>query len=89
MTSDQQKVFYADQAWYGTVSVVRNGRIARGTYRVRLDCPEIARRVLPGQFIMIRLAGCDDPLLGRPFAVYDVVADGEAGPEAEPDAADS
>jgi dihydroorotate dehydrogenase electron transfer subunit len=29
--------------------------------------------VLPGQFVMLRLAGYDDPLIGRPLAVYDVL----------------
>ncbi len=34
--------------------------------------PEIARRIVPGQFVMLRLAKCSDPLLGRPLALYDV-----------------
>src|SRR5262249_42389826 len=32
----------------------------------------------PGQFLMLRLPGTTDPLLGRPFAVYDV-APGDGG----------
>ena len=59
----------------GAVAVVENVRLARDTYRVRFACPEIARRVVPGQFVMLRLAGSNDPLLGRPLAVYDVVRD--------------
>ncbi len=66
---------YADRAWQGTVAVERNERLARDTYRVRFACPEIARRVVPGQFVMLRLAGSNDPLLGRPLAVYDVLDD--------------
>jgi dihydroorotate dehydrogenase electron transfer subunit len=54
---------------------VENVRVARDTYRVRLACPPIARSILPGQFLMLRLAGCNDPLLGRPLALYDVVHD--------------
>jgi dihydroorotate dehydrogenase electron transfer subunit len=70
---------YADHAWHGPVAVAENVRLARDTYRVRFVCPEIARRVLPGQFLMLRLADCNDPLLGRALAVYDVVA-GADGP---------
>ncbi|MCE5303790.1 MAG: dihydroorotate dehydrogenase electron transfer subunit [Planctomycetaceae bacterium] len=69
---------YADQAWHGAVTVAENVAVARDTYRVRFACPEIARRVTPGQFVMLRLAQCNDPLLGRPLAVYDVTPD-EAG----------
>ncbi len=71
---------YADHAWHGTVTVEENLRLARDTYRLRFACPEIARRVVPGQFVMLRLAGCNDPLLGRPLALYDVVADAAGRP---------
>lgn len=73
MTEHRQHAFYADHAWQGIVVVQQNVRLARDTYRLRFACPRIARRILPGQFIMLRLAGCDDPLLGRPLALYDVV----------------
>jgi dihydroorotate dehydrogenase electron transfer subunit len=33
----------------------------------------MARLFLPGQFIMMRLAGVNDPLLARPLALYDTV----------------
>lgn len=66
---------YADHAWHGPVVVDENVLIARNTYRVRFACPEIAKRVVPGQFVMLRLADCNDPLLGRPLAVYNVVPD--------------
>ncbi len=44
-------------------------------YRVRLSCAELAQQILPGQFFMLRKPGCSDPLLGRPFALYDTVLD--------------
>jgi dihydroorotate dehydrogenase electron transfer subunit len=66
---------YADRAWFGSVFVISNVSLARDTYRVRCHCPEIARRIVPGQFVMLRLAGYDDPLLGRPLALYDTVLD--------------
>jgi dihydroorotate dehydrogenase electron transfer subunit len=56
--------------------------MARDTYRVRIRCPEIARRVVPGQFVMLRLSGFDDPLIGRPLALYDTVLSSEGEPNA-------
>ena len=81
MTEHRHCTSYADHAWQGTVTVRQNVRLARDTYRIRFDCPQIARRILPGQFIMMRLAGCDDPLLGRPMALYDVLRDSDGKPQ--------
>ena len=66
------------------VAVLENVAIARDTYRLRLDDPILARAILPGQFLMIRPAaeGADDPLLGRPFALYDVTTDAAGAPTA-------
>jgi len=55
-----------------TVTIVENVLMARNAWRMRLACPDIARRILPGQFFMIRAGGRSDPLLGRPFALYDI-----------------
>jgi len=55
--------------------VLEHVRVAERTYRIRLTCPEIAVRIRPGQFVMLRLPGRSDPLLGRPFALYDTTAD--------------
>ena len=62
---------YADQALQRTVTVQQNALIARDTYRLSFACPEIAGRITPGQFVMLRLAGFDDPLLGRALALFD------------------
>jgi len=69
---------YADHAGQYRVQVVENQRLARDTYRIRFECPQLAPAIVPGQFLMVRVPGCDDPLLGRPFALYDTVVD-EAG----------
>jgi dihydroorotate dehydrogenase electron transfer subunit len=58
-----------------TPAVIENSRIARDTYRIRLNCPDMAAAIRPGQFLMLRLDGLNDPLLGRPFALYDTVLD--------------
>ncbi|HEV3136499.1 MAG TPA: dihydroorotate dehydrogenase electron transfer subunit [Pirellulales bacterium] len=71
---------YADRACHERVTVLENVRIARDTFRVRIHCPRIARSIAPGQFVMLRLADTNDPLLGRPLALYDtVLAEGERG----------
>jgi dihydroorotate dehydrogenase electron transfer subunit len=72
---------YADHVWQGQVVIRENAAIARDTFRLRFACPEIARRILPGQFLMLRFPGSNDPLLGRPLALYDVVPDGSGSPE--------
>ncbi|MFO0808325.1 MAG: dihydroorotate dehydrogenase electron transfer subunit [Gemmataceae bacterium] len=55
--------------------VIDNVRLARDTFRIRLACPAIAAAIRPGQFVMLRLLGGSDPLLGRPFALYDTTPD--------------
>jgi len=65
---------------HATVPVRENVRLARDTYRIRLDCPDLARAIRPGQFVMVRLPGSTDPLLGRPFALYDTVLDASGEP---------
>lgn len=59
-------------------TVVEHELMARNTWRMRLFCPEIAQQILPGQFFMVRSPDRSDPLLGRPFALYDIYSD-EAG----------
>jgi dihydroorotate dehydrogenase electron transfer subunit len=60
---------------HATVDVLENVQLARQTYRVRCLCPELGQTIRPGQFVMIRLPKHSDPLLGRPFALYDTVLD--------------
>lgn len=56
-------------------TVVSQTEVAPNTYRMRLNCPGVARQFLPGQFFMLRAVDRTDPLLGRPFALLDVVRD--------------
>lgn len=62
-------------ALQATARVVEQEQMARNTYRLRLHCPEIARRIVPGQFFMVRPSRGSDPLLGRPFALFDTYDD--------------
>ncbi len=67
---------------HATLPVLENVRLARDTYRIRLHGPELAAAIRPGQFLMLRLPGSTDPLLGRPFALYDTVVDDSGRPVA-------
>jgi dihydroorotate dehydrogenase electron transfer subunit len=60
---------------HAAVPVTANVPLARNTYRLRLHTPKLARAIRPGQFVMLRLPRTTDPLLGRPFALYDTVLD--------------
>jgi dihydroorotate dehydrogenase electron transfer subunit len=58
---------------HAPLEVVENVPLARNTYRIRFHGPELAAAIRPGQFLMLRLPSTTDPLLGRPFALYDTV----------------
>lgn len=60
--------------------VVSQDEVADHTFRLRLECPEMAAVVRPGQFFMVRSPDHSDPLLGRPFALYDVYHDAGGNP---------
>lgn len=73
---------YADQAVVATAAtIVENVSLARDTWRVRIECPDLACRITPGQFVMVRVHDCDDPLIGRPLALYDVYRDARGAPQ--------
>jgi dihydroorotate dehydrogenase electron transfer subunit len=60
--------------------VVANYQLARNTYLIRLHAPALAAAIRPGQFVMIRSPKNSDPLLARPFALYDTVLDDTGKP---------
>ncbi len=67
---------HADGAHHLRARIVAHDQVAEATWRIRIDCPEIAARAVPGQFAMLRLPDRTDPLLARPLAVYDTFGDG-------------
>jgi len=71
---------YADHALQLAASALENVEVGRDTFRIRIAAPEMAKRFLPGQFLMMRLPGLTDPLLGRPLALYDVICDKNGDP---------
>lgn len=56
--------------WHGRAQIIENVQVAEETFRLRFSAPELLKSFTPGQFVMLRLADSDDPLLGRPLAVY-------------------
>jgi dihydroorotate dehydrogenase electron transfer subunit len=60
--------------------VLVNRLVAHDTYLIRLEAPQIGQSIRPGQFVMLRLPDRADPLLGRPFALYDTVMDDRGVP---------
>jgi dihydroorotate dehydrogenase electron transfer subunit len=64
MTNPLHARYYADTLVQRRVKITENVRMARDTFRVRVPCPELAERILPGQFVMLRLA----PTSGGPWA---------------------
>ncbi len=65
----------ADTAEQVTTTVLEMECLAADTYRIRVVAPGIAAKIVPGQFVMLRLAGASDPLIGRALAMYDVFYD--------------
>ena len=73
-------VCYADAARCIVADIVSHRLVAENTYRLRIDCPEIAAFALPGQFVMLRIPERVDPLLARPLAVYDTFTAADTEP---------
>jgi len=80
MSNPLQAKYYADSATQQRVVVLQRETLARDTFRLRIAAPRLAARFLPGQFLMVRLPDSDDPLLGRAFALYDVILDDQGRP---------
>ena len=57
-------------------AVVANTRLYDEYNVVALDAPAIARDALPGQFVMLKPAPGTDPLLRRPFSIFEILRDG-------------
>jgi dihydroorotate dehydrogenase electron transfer subunit len=55
--------------------VVANTRLSPDYNVVTLAAPAIARCALPGQFVMVKPATGLDPLLRRPFSIFEIVRD--------------
>ena len=56
-------------------TVIANARLSRDYSVLSLAAPEVGARTRPGQFVMVKPAGVTDPLLRRPFSVFEVLRD--------------
>ena len=56
--------------------VIRNTRLSPDYNVITLAAPEIAAATRPGQFVMVRSSHGSDPLLRRPFSVFEIVRSG-------------
>jgi dihydroorotate dehydrogenase electron transfer subunit len=53
--------------------VIRNTRLSADYNVIALAAPEIAAAVAPGQFVMVKPGRGHDPLLRRPFSVFEIL----------------
>jgi dihydroorotate dehydrogenase electron transfer subunit len=58
-------------------AVIENRRLSADYNVLSLAAPEIAERARPGQFVMIKTSGGHDPLLRRPFSIFEILRDGD------------
>ena len=56
--------------------VISNTHLSSDYNVLALSAPGIASRALPGQFVMVKPEGRIEPLLRRPFSVFEVLRDG-------------
>jgi dihydroorotate dehydrogenase electron transfer subunit len=65
-----------------TASVLRNTPLSCDYHVVVLDAPAIAAAAQPGQFVMVRTTAGTDPLLRRPFSVFEILRRPDGAPYA-------
>jgi dihydroorotate dehydrogenase electron transfer subunit len=53
--------------------VLSNARLSSDYNVIALEAPQIAEAVLPGQFVMVKPGRTSDPLLRRPFSVFEIL----------------
>src|SRR5690349_12048789 len=64
--------------------VIANTRLSPDYNVIALAAPAIAATVEPGQFVMVKPGRGHDPLLRRPFSVFEILRDTAAGPDGPP-----
>lgn len=55
-----------------TSMILSNAEVSPGYWRMRLTAPQGFAAAKPGQFVMVRVNSAIDPLLRRPFGIFDV-----------------
>jgi dihydroorotate dehydrogenase electron transfer subunit len=60
--------------------VIANRQLSRDYNVLALSAPAIATAAAPGQFVMVKVAAGHDPLLRRPFSVFEILRDSSGVP---------
>ena len=55
--------------------VITNTRLSEAYNVLALAAPEVARGAMPGQFVMLKTAAGLDPMLRRPFSIFEILRD--------------
>jgi len=55
-----------------TAMILNNAEVSPGYWRMRMTAPPEILTARPGQFVMVRVNPSIDPLIRRPFGVFDV-----------------
>lgn len=55
-----------------TAMILSNAEVSPGYWRMRLTAPPEFSAAAPGQFVMVRVNNVIDPLLRRPFGIFDL-----------------
>ena len=61
-------------------SISANTRLSRDYNVLALDAPAIAELARPGQFVMLKPSRGTDPLLRRPFSIFEILRDPRGAP---------
>ena len=61
-------------------AVIANTRLSDDYSVLALAAPEIAATARPGQFVMVKTSRGMDPLLRRPFSIFEVLRDDDGAP---------
>jgi dihydroorotate dehydrogenase electron transfer subunit len=63
-----------------SAEVIANARLSPDYNVLSLNAPAIAASALPGQFVMVKAATGHDPMLRRPFSVFEILRDDTGRP---------
>ena len=58
-------------------AVISNTRLSDDYSVIALAAPEVAALALPGQFVMVKPSRGADPLLRRPFSIFEILRDAQ------------
>ena len=75
-----QSVYFERMPVDVDAAVIENRRLSPDYNVLSFDAPGLAATVRPGQFVMVKTSRGLDPLLRRPFSVFEVLRGADGGP---------